>query len=178
MMYYKMFFKWGIIILFVFLAFKEFLPSFYLMQAEYENSNERSVSEFIYQSIKEEVSSDDYGLPGVVIGSKTLTLIYFIVMDVGYITFMVLFKYIWWWIILLGIYYGLKRYSKVKFTEDDFYHYQGYFRDILSQYSVDVLSYIDQFEFRYPSIIVAMILQLQKKGVVAIENHKLIKKRV
>ena len=60
-------------------------------------------------------------------------------------------------------------------NKNDFNHYQGYFREILSKYSVDVLSYIDQFQFRYPSILVAMLLQLKHKNFITIEEDKIIK---
>ena len=174
-MSYKFTLKIGVVLLFLIVTFCESYPLVQPIQASYEASGESSMSEFLYQSMIEEQSKnpeyDSEDIP-----DKTTALVLMIIGVIFEIGNRVLKKYIWLWIIVLGIYFGLNKYFKTKFNKNDFHRYQGYFREILSEYSVDVLSYIDQFEFHYPSIIVAMILQLQKKGFVDIVGHKLVRK--
>ena len=44
-----------------------------------------------------------------------------------------------------------KKVRKTKLSSNDINDYNGYFRDILKEYSVSVLSYIDDFKLDYPS---------------------------
>lgn len=174
-MRYKIILKIGIALLFLIVTFCEMYPLVRPIQESYETSGESSMSDFLYQSIVEEWNKDpEYDSKEI--PDKTTALV---LMTIGVIIetgSRVIKKYIWLWMIVLGAYLGLNKYLKTKFNKNDFHRYQGYFREILSEYSVDVLSYIDQFQFHYPSIIAAMILQLQKKGLVDIVDHKLVRK--
>ena len=173
-MSYKFTLKIGVVFLFLIVTFCELYPLVQPIQASYEASGESSMSEFLYQSMIEEQSKnpeyDSEDIP-----DKTTALVLMIIGVIFEIGNRVLKKYIWLWIIVLGIYFGLNKYFKTKFNKNDFHRYQGYFREILSEYSVDVLSYIDQFQFRYPSILVAMLLQLKHKNFITIEEDKIIK---
>lgn len=174
-MRYKIILKIGVVLLFLIVTFCEIYPLVQPIQASYEASGESSMSEFLYQSMVEE-RSKDFEYDSEDIPDKTTALVLITIGVIFEIGNRVIKKYIWLWIIVLGICFGLNKYLKTKFNKNDFHRYQGYFREILSEYSVDVLSYIDQFQFRYPSVIAAMILQLQKKGLVDIVDHKLVRK--
>lgn len=56
-----------------------------------------------------------------------------------------------------------KKVRKTKLSSNDINDYNGYFRDILKEYSVSVLSYIDDFKLDYPSDLIAMLLQMEYK---------------
>ena len=145
-MRYKIILKIGIALLFLIVTFCEMYPLVRPIQESYETSGESSMSDFLYQSIVEEWSKDpEYDSKEI--PDKTTALV---LMTIGVIIetgSRVIKKYIWLWMIVLGAYLGLNKYLKTKFNKNDFHRYQGYFREILSEYSVDVLSYIDQLQF-------------------------------
>ena len=81
---------------------------------------------------------------------------------------------------IIGIYLCFKlvnkRLRKEKLSEIDFKKYDGYFRDILKNYDIAVLSYIDDFSLDYKKDIVAVLLNLKNKGKISFDelNNKII----
>lgn len=87
------------------------------------------------------------------------------------IFFTIITKYILIFSILISIYLVENKYHKTKLSSIDFDNKNIYYRDILNKYSVDLLGFIDHIQFNYPDILIAMLLQLQMKGVLRIENN-------
>lgn len=77
------------------------------------------------------------------------------------------------WFLSIGLYLGMKKYYKTKLSKNDFNKNIGYYRDILREYSADLLGYIDNMELKIPDVLVAMLLQLKLKGIINIENNKI-----
>lgn len=166
-MFYKIPFKLIVIVVIIVLGVIELTPIATELYEEYESTN---IQEALQEEMPDKVITENdisQAKINYFIGSVVVVLINSI--------FLVGLKYYWLWFILLGFYLGRRKFIKTKLNKNDFNHYQGYFREILSKYSVDVLSYIDQFQFRYPSILVAMLLQLKQKNFITIEEEKIIK---
>lgn len=81
---------------------------------------------------------------------------------------------------IFGIYFCIKlvnkKLRKEKLSEIDFKKYDGYFRDVLNNYDITVLSYIDDFQLDYKKDIVAVLLNLKNKGKISFDelNNKII----
>lgn len=64
-----------------------------------------------------------------------------------------------------------KRIARIqKLNINDFKKSKHYYRDIISQYSPPLLSYIDDFILDLPRDIVGIVMQLEKKGYIIVEN--------
>lgn len=66
-----------------------------------------------------------------------------------------------------------KKVRKTKLSSIDINEYNGYFRDILKEYSVSVLSYIDDFKLDYPSDLIAMLLQMEYKKIISFNEDRI-----
>lgn len=77
------------------------------------------------------------------------------------------------WIILIAIYLSRKKYLKLKLTKTDFSKNKFYYRDILKNYSVSVLSYLDTFTFNYPNYLVGVLLELENKKLIGISENSI-----
>lgn len=66
-----------------------------------------------------------------------------------------------------------KKVRKTKLSSNDINDYNGYFRDILKEYSVSVLSYIDDFKLDYPSDLIAMLLQMEYKKIISFNEDNI-----
>ena len=73
-------------------------------------------------------------------------------------------------LIYLGFIFGIKKFKKDKLSAIDFQKYQGYYRDILKNYSPAELSYIDKFEILPKNDIVATLLSLELKNLIFLDN--------
>ena len=65
----------------------------------------------------------------------------------------------------------LHLYSTKELDETDFKKNKNYYRDIINNYSISVLNYIDNFTLNYKQAYTAKLLELQKKGIIKIENN-------
>lgn len=83
------------------------------------------------------------------------------------------FKHFFLWLFIIGIYLGIKKYYNKKLSSDDFNKNVDYYREILKDYSVDLLLYIDNFKINYPNVLIAMLLQLKLKGIIDIYDNKI-----
>lgn len=166
-MIYKNIFKLIVVAIIILLCIKELSPVVYELYEEYASTN-------IYEAAKEEMP-DKVITSNDILRAKINYLIGSIIIVFISSIFLVGIQYSWLWVILLGLYLGRRKFIKSKLNKNDFNKYQGYFRDIISHYSVDVLAYIDQFQFHYPSVLVAMLLQLQQKNLITIEDGQIIK---
>lgn len=63
-----------------------------------------------------------------------------------------------------------KKITKKKLSVNDLKN-DSYWRDILNNYSVDVLSFIDNYKLVYPDVLIAMLLQLECKGVISFDEN-------
>lgn len=76
-------------------------------------------------------------------------------------------------VLYIGIKIAIIKHDREKFENIDFNNNADYYRDILPKYSAAVLSYIDDFEINKEDI-VATILTLELKGILKIEDEKII----
>jgi len=78
---------------------------------------------------------------------------------------------------IIAIYIGerlvLKKYYKQKLDYNDLKKYEGYYRDLLSEYNVSTLAYIDNFKLDYQSILTAHLLELQNKNMIEIKDNNI-----
>lgn len=78
---------------------------------------------------------------------------------------------------IIAIYIGqrivLKKYYKQKLDSNDLEKYEGYYRDLLSEYNISTLAYIDNFSLDYESILTAHLLELQNKKIIEIEGNNI-----
>ena len=77
------------------------------------------------------------------------------------------------WIIFLGIYLADRKYYRNKLSTNDFNKEKIYYRDILKEYSLDVLAYIDNFKLDLKSVLTAMLLNLEHKKIITLKNNKI-----
>ncbi len=78
-------------------------------------------------------------------------------------------------VVYIAIKLAINKYTKERLSNIDLKNYEGYFRDILKQYSPAELSYIDDFELSYKEDIVATLLSLRLKGAISFdENNEVI----
>jgi len=77
---------------------------------------------------------------------------------------------------IMGGYYFIKfierKVRREKMTKIDLQKYDGYYRDILNEYDVAALSYIDDFKFDYKRDIVSVLLNLKKKGKINFDKKR------
>ena len=78
---------------------------------------------------------------------------------------------------IIAIYVGgklvLKKYYKQKLDSNDLKKYEGYYRDLLSEYNVSTLAYIDNFKLDYQSVLTAHLLELQNKNIIEIKDNNI-----
>ena len=65
---------------------------------------------------------------------------------------------------------AIKSYDEKKLDETDFEKNKKYYRDIIDNYSVSVLNYIDNFKLDYKQSYTAKLLELQNKKIIKIDN--------
>lgn len=78
-------------------------------------------------------------------------------------------------LIYLGFKFAIKRFKKDKLSAIDFEKYEGYYREILKDYSPAELSYIDDFEILPKKDIVATLLSLELNKKISLEDTDKIK---
>lgn len=75
--------------------------------------------------------------------------------------------------IYIGVRIVFKKYYKQKLDSNDLKKYEGYYRDLLSEYNVSTLAYIDNFNLDYQSILTAHLLELQNKNIIEIKGNNI-----
>lgn len=103
--------------------------------------------------------------------SKDTALTFGIIVGVFITLFIVLIKYTVLFIFLTAGYRAMDKYYNTKLSKIDFDNNNEYYRDILKKYSVDLLAFIDHIQFNYPDVLIAMLLQLQMKGILKLDNN-------
>lgn len=76
---------------------------------------------------------------------------------------------------LVAILLASRSIRKAKLDETDFEKNKNYFRDIIKNYSISALNYIDKFSLDKKQSYTAKLLELEKKKIIKIENNKIIK---
>lgn len=66
------------------------------------------------------------------------------------------------------------KFNKEIFSKLDFEKSKTYFRDILKDYSIVTLSYIDDYELSFPKDLITIILSLINKKIIEIKNGKIV----
>lgn len=74
-------------------------------------------------------------------------------------------------VIYLGIKFAIKRFKKDKLSVVDFKKYEGYYREILKDYSPAELSYIDNFEILSKNDIAGTLLSLQLHKKISLDKN-------
>lgn len=78
-------------------------------------------------------------------------------------------------VLFIAFYLWYQKYYHYRLTESSFIATKNrYYRDILRHYSVDVLSYVQNLKLEYPSILVAMLLQLEHKKIITLTEESII----
>lgn len=72
---------------------------------------------------------------------------------------------------LLILLLALRLYSTKELDETDFEKNKNYYRDIIKNYSISVLNYIDNFTLDYKQSYTAKLLELQKNGIIEIKDN-------
>ncbi|MCI8445071.1 MAG: DUF2207 domain-containing protein [Bacilli bacterium] len=94
------------------------------------------------------------------------TIVAFVKTIIDYFMVIVLFVVFYLW---------HQKYDQYRLTESSFTATKNrYYRDILKNYSVDVLSYVENLKLEYPSILIAMLLQLEHKKIVTLTAEAII----
>lgn len=137
---------------------------------EYNNPNAIIEIEEEYNSLSEEEKSE-YTLDEYINMSKDTALTLGIIFGVFITLFIVIIKYILLFIFIIAGYRAMDKYYNTKLTKIDFDNNNEYYRDILKKYSVDLLGFIDHVQFNYPDVIIAMLLQLQMRGILKLDNN-------
>lgn len=78
-------------------------------------------------------------------------------------------------IVLLAIILASRSFYKAKLDETDFEKNKDYYRDIINDYSISALNYVDNFKLDKKQSYTARLLELEKKKIIKIENGKIIK---
>lgn len=164
--------KGWIIILVIFLVLfcYEGFEVYKNIYTEYNNPNALIEIEEEYNSLSEEEKSE-YTLDEYINMSKDTTLTLGIIFGTFVTFFIVIIKYILFFILIIAGYRAMGKYYNTKLSKIDFNNNTTYYRDILKKYSVDLLGFIDHVQFNYPDVIIAMLLQLQMKGILKIDNN-------
>lgn len=66
------------------------------------------------------------------------------------------------------------KFNKEIFSKVDFEKSKTYFRDILKDYSIVTLSYIDDYELSFPKDLITILLSLINKKIIEIKNGKIV----
>ena len=78
-------------------------------------------------------------------------------------------------IALLAILLASRTFYKSKLDETDFEKNKKYYRDIINDYSISALNYVDNFKLDKKQSYTARLLELEKKKIIKIEDNKIIK---
>lgn len=148
---------------------------------EFKGVYEEVFGDFANGTLEEELKEEyanlsveeksEYSLEEYIDNNKTTTLTYGVLTCVFSTLFVVIIKYAFLFVVLIGGYAAISKYYDTKLSNIDFDGNIDYYRDILKQYSADILGFIDNVQFIYPNVLVAMILQLKLKGLVRVENN-------
>lgn len=76
-------------------------------------------------------------------------------------------------ILFIGIRIATKKYYKQKLDVNDLKKYEGYYRDLIKNYNIECLSYIDDFKIDYESICIAKLLDLKNRDIIEINNDEI-----
>ncbi len=87
-----------------------------------------------------------------------------------FLSFLVaIFAEFWWVVLYLGIRIAVSKFYKHKLDKSDLKKYENYYRDIIEEYSIGVLSYIDDFKID-ESTIIATLMSLELKGIIKLND--------
>ena len=137
---------------------------------EYNDPDTIKEIEEEYNNLSIEEKSE-YSLDEYVEISKNNALTFGIIIGIFLTLFIMAIKYTFLFIILIAGYFAMRKYYTIKLSKADFDNNNEYYRDILKKYSVDLLGFIEQVQFNYPDVLIAMLLQLQLKGILKLENN-------
>ena len=80
-------------------------------------------------------------------------------------------------IVIIAIFFGsklaLKRFYKSKLDFSDLKKYEGYYRDLINNYSIGLLDYLDDFKIDYETLCISTLLKLQNEKIIDIKNNKI-----
>lgn len=68
---------------------------------------------------------------------------------------------------------AVKKADKDKLDETDFEKNKSYYREIIKNYSVGTLNYIDDFQLDYKRAYVAKLLELEKNGIIKVKGKRI-----
>lgn len=137
---------------------------------EYNDSNAINEIEEEYNNLSEEEKSE-YTLDEYIDMSKNTALTFGIIIGIFITLFITLIKYLLLFIFLIAGYRSMNKYYNTKLSKADFDNNNEYYREILKKYSVDLLGFIDHVQFNYPDVLIAVLLQLQLKGILNLDNN-------
>ena len=137
---------------------------------EYNTINWEEVGKIEYDKLTVEEKKEYESVEEFIEERKTQNLKFSIIVFISITLVLTFFRHYIILFLLIGFYFGMKKYYKKKLSKNDFDKNIGYYRDILSQYSIDLLGYIDNMEFKIIDVLIAMLLQLKLKGIINISN--------
>ena len=76
-------------------------------------------------------------------------------------------------IIFIGVKFGIKKYYKEKLDETDFEKNKDIYRDVINNYNISTLNYIDNFKLDIKQSYTAKLLELQRNKIISIDNDKI-----
>ena len=76
---------------------------------------------------------------------------------------------------LVAVLLAFRSIRKAKLDETDFEKNKKYFRDIIKNYSISALNYVDKFTLDKKQSYTAKLLELEKKKIIKIEDKRIIK---
>ena len=140
---------------------------------EYNTINWREEGNAEYNKLTEKERKEYGSVDKFIEERKEESLKFSIIVCISITFVLTLFRHYILWFLLIGFYFGMKKYYRTKLSKNDFNKNVGYYRDILKQYSADLLGYIDNMQLKIPDVLVAMLLQLKMKSIINIDNGKI-----
>lgn len=140
---------------------------------EYNSINWEEEGQIEYNKLTEEERIKYGSIDDFIEERKEDSLKFSIIVLISITFVLTWFRHYILWFSLIGLYLGMRKYYKTKLSKNDFNKNIGYYRNILREYSADLLGYIDNMELKIPDVLVAMLLQLKLKGIINIDNGKI-----
>ena len=96
-----------------------------------------------------------------------------VMLSIGLALLNMLLDYFYLIIIFVAIKFGTNRYYKEKFDETDFTKNKDIYRDIINNYNISTLNYIDKFKLEKIQSYTAKLLELQRKKIITIDGDSI-----
>ncbi len=104
---------------------------------------------------------------------STLKIVLSFISAIFICIFVVILNNIYVIAIYLGIKLAIKKFYKNKLDKNDLEKYTDYYRNLINDYSIGVLDYLDDFVIDYNSLYIAYLLKLQNDGILKINNNSI-----